>query len=51
MGFALNLHFYDMNYLQLPAPGGMPRRPPNSDKEVVKGLLEAFDKINENETE
>ena len=30
--FALNPHFYDINYLQSPAPSGMPRRPPNSDK-------------------
>jgi len=49
LGFALNPHFFKINY-QSPAPGGMPRHPPNSDKEVVKGLLEAFDKIGESET-
>ena len=45
LGFALNPHFYDINYLQSPTPRGMPRRPPNSDKEVVKGLLEALTKL------
>ena len=44
LGFALNPHVYDINYLQSHAPGGMSRCPPNLDKEVVKGLLKAFDK-------
>ncbi|KAJ8451048.1 hypothetical protein Cgig2_026857 [Carnegiea gigantea] len=47
LGCALNPHFYDIGY-QSPAPGGMPRRPPNMDKEVVKRVLEAFEKIGEN---
>lgn len=29
LGFALNPYFYDINYLQSPAPGEEPRRPPN----------------------
>ncbi|KAL6550574.1 hypothetical protein OROMI_021062 [Orobanche minor] len=51
LGFALNPCYYDNNYLQSPAPGGEPRRAPNCDLEVVQGVLEAFDKIGENEGE
>ncbi|WOH11921.1 hypothetical protein DCAR_0831417 [Daucus carota subsp. sativus] len=47
LGFALNPYFYDVNYLQSPAPGGEPRRAPNCDLEVVQGVLKAFDKIGE----
>jgi len=45
------LHFYDINYLKSHVPGGSLRHPPNSDKEVVKGLLKASDKTGENEIE
>ncbi|XP_074304319.1 uncharacterized protein LOC141639034 [Silene latifolia] len=51
LGFALNPHFYDANYLKTPAPGGLPRRPPNADREVVNGVLKAFDKIGEDAAE
>lgn len=51
LGFALNPFFYDTHYLQSPAPGGEPRRAPNHDKEVVEGVLKAFDKIGEDEEE
>lgn len=29
LGFALNPYFYDINYMQSPAPGEEPRRAPN----------------------
>uniref|UniRef100_A0A803N8L1 HAT C-terminal dimerisation domain-containing protein n=1 Tax=Chenopodium quinoa TaxID=63459 RepID=A0A803N8L1_CHEQI len=51
LGFALNPFFYDTNYLQSPAPGGVPRRAPNYDREVVQGVIKAFDKIGEDEEE
>ncbi|KAL8156125.1 hypothetical protein AgCh_001281 [Apium graveolens] len=51
LGFALNPYYYDTNYLQFPAPGGEPRRAPNCDREVVQGVLKAFDKIGEDEEE
>ncbi|XP_074299373.1 uncharacterized protein LOC141630454 [Silene latifolia] len=51
LGFSLNPHFYDANYLKTPAPGGLPRRPPNADREVVSGVLKAFDKIGEDAAE
>lgn len=51
LGFALNPFFYDVNYLNSPAPGGEPRRPPNCDWEVVNGVLRAFDKVGEDEEE
>ncbi|KAL2923287.1 Zinc finger BED domain-containing protein 4 [Bienertia sinuspersici] len=49
LAFALNPYYYDANYLQIPAPGGEARRAPNYDKEVVQGVLDAFDKIGEDE--
>ncbi|KAL9690375.1 hypothetical protein QQ045_010773 [Rhodiola kirilowii] len=51
LGFALNSFFYDINYLRSPAPGGTDRRAPNLDKEVVSGVLQAFEKIGEDESE
>lgn len=51
LGFALSPRFYDVRYLQTPAPGGLTRRPPNLDKEVVEGIMKAFHKIAENEKE
>lgn len=51
LGFALNPFFYDSKYLETPAPGGEARRAPNFDKEVVDGVLKAFDKIGESEEE
>ncbi|KAL9689223.1 hypothetical protein QQ045_033657 [Rhodiola kirilowii] len=51
LGFALNPFFYDINYLRSLAPGGTDRRAPNLDKEVVSGVLQAFEKIGEDESE
>ncbi|KAK1352226.1 hypothetical protein POM88_053490 [Heracleum sosnowskyi] len=51
LGFALNPFFYDINYLKSPAPGGESRRAPNCDREVVQGVLDAFDKVGEDEEE
>ena len=51
LGFALNPRFYDRQYLQKMAPGGMQRKAPNQDKEVVQGVMEAFGRISENEEE
>ncbi|KAL4587556.1 hypothetical protein LXL04_000428 [Taraxacum kok-saghyz] len=51
LGFALNPRFYDRHYLQKMAPGGMQRKAPNQDKEVVQGVMEAFGRISENEEE
>ncbi|KAL2929586.1 L-seryl-tRNA(Sec) selenium transferase [Bienertia sinuspersici] len=51
LAFALYPYYYDANYLQIPAPGGEARRAPNYDKEVVQGVLDAFDKIGEDEEE
>ncbi|XP_038709524.1 uncharacterized protein LOC120004292 [Tripterygium wilfordii] len=51
LGFALTPRFYDPRYLETPAPGGIARRAPNVDKEVVMGVMEAFEKIAENAAE
>ncbi|KAI3698708.1 hypothetical protein L2E82_42453 [Cichorium intybus] len=51
LGFALTPRFYDKHYLQKMAPGGMQRKPPNLDKEVVLGVMEAFRRISEDEEE
>ncbi|KAL4556082.1 hypothetical protein LXL04_038722 [Taraxacum kok-saghyz] len=51
LGFALNPRFYDRHYLQKMATGGMQRKAPNQDKEVVQGVMEAFGRISENEEE
>ncbi|KAK8697750.1 hypothetical protein V6N13_113888 [Hibiscus sabdariffa] len=51
LGFALNPFFYDSKYLNVEAPGGITRRAPNQDREVVAGVLKAFDRIGEDENE
>lgn len=51
LGFALNPRFYNKHYLQQLAPGGIPRKAPNFDKEVVVGVMKAFERIAENEDE
>lgn len=51
LAFALCPRFYDQEYLKKPAPGGMPRVAPNKDKEVMTGVLEAFQRISEDEAE
>lgn len=51
LGFALTPRFYDHRYLAMPAPGGTNRKSPNQDKEVIKGVMQAFDKITEDAKE
>ncbi|KAI3524020.1 hypothetical protein L1887_02614 [Cichorium endivia] len=51
LGFALSPKFNDRHYLQKLAPGGMARKAPNQDKEVVLGVMEAFKRIAESEEE
>ncbi|PWA46579.1 HAT dimerization domain, Ribonuclease H-like domain protein [Artemisia annua] len=51
LGFALTLRFYDKTYLSTKTPGGIPRKPPNQDKEVTDGVIDAFKSISENEEE
>nr|XP_017245443.1 PREDICTED: uncharacterized protein LOC108217105 [Daucus carota subsp. sativus] len=51
LGFALNPFYYDVNYLKSPAPGGESRRAPNCDREVVQGVLDAFDRAGEDQEE
>ncbi|GKB14317.1 uncharacterized protein Tco_0848240 [Tanacetum coccineum] len=38
LGFALTQRFYDKTYLTIKAPGGIPRKPPNLDKEVTNDV-------------
>ncbi|PRQ20008.1 putative ribonuclease H-like domain-containing protein [Rosa chinensis] len=47
VGFALTPRFYDREYLSKPAPGGLTRKSPNQDIEVITALMEAFNKIAE----
>ncbi|KAK9048331.1 hypothetical protein SSX86_032706 [Deinandra increscens subsp. villosa] len=51
LGFALNPRFYDARFLETLAPGGIKRKAPNLDKEVVQGVLEGFNRIAENRDE
>jgi hypothetical protein len=51
LAFALCPKFYDTDYLKTPAPGGIPRKAPNQDKEVMTGVLEAFRKITDCDAE
>ncbi|KAM7265067.1 hypothetical protein ACFE04_002750 [Oxalis oulophora] len=51
LGFALNPRFYDRTYLSKPAPGGASRKAPNKDSEVVEAVIEAFDKIYDDQEE
>ncbi|KAK8628654.1 hypothetical protein V6N13_009240 [Hibiscus sabdariffa] len=51
LGFSLNPFFYDYKYLNVEAPGGIARRAPNQDREVVARVLKAFDRIGEDENE
>ncbi|XP_004513749.2 uncharacterized protein [Cicer arietinum] len=51
LGFVLNPRFYDTHYLSTPAPGGIARKDPNQDKEVVTVVMQAFEKIFENAEE
>ncbi|KAK8533799.1 hypothetical protein V6N13_028514 [Hibiscus sabdariffa] len=51
LGFALNPFFYDSKYISVEALDGIARRAPNQDREVVVGVLKAFDRICEDENE
>ncbi|KAL7595929.1 hypothetical protein Lser_V15G28975 [Lactuca serriola] len=51
LGFALTPRFYDSHYLETLAPGGTLRKALNLDKEVVQGVMEAFNRISENRDE
>ncbi|XP_004499524.1 uncharacterized protein [Cicer arietinum] len=51
LGFALTPRFYDTHYLSTPAPGGIARKAPNQDKEVVTAVMQAFEKISKNAEE
>lgn len=48
LAYALSLPFYDSVYLESPALGGLTRKTPNLDREVMKGCMDAFDKISKN---
>ena len=37
--------------MKTPAPGGIPRKAPNQDKEVMRGVVEAFRKIADGDAE
>ncbi|KAL7225591.1 hypothetical protein ACSBR1_020873 [Camellia fascicularis] len=43
--FSLSPQFYDYTYVSTLAPSGTMRKRPNEDKEVVVGVLKAFEKI------
>ncbi|KAJ9567218.1 hypothetical protein OSB04_003184, partial [Centaurea solstitialis] len=51
LGFALNPRFYDRRYLEELAPVCLPRKAPNEDVEVIKNVMEAFERIAENKEE
>ncbi|KAK7282352.1 hypothetical protein RIF29_11044 [Crotalaria pallida] len=51
LGFALFPRFYDKYYLATPAPRGSARQAPIADAEVVKGVVDAFEKIGEDGAE
>ena len=48
LGFALSLKYYDTTYVSTTTPGGTTRKKPNQDKEVMNGVLQAFEKITSN---
>ncbi|XP_058006738.1 uncharacterized protein LOC110665762 [Hevea brasiliensis] len=51
LGFALTPRFYDHHYLETPAPGGVPRKALNLDKEVILDVMDTFGRIAENGAE
>lgn len=51
LAFALCPKYYDLQYLATNAPGGIARKAPNQDKEVMIAVIEAFDKISEDAAE
>ncbi|KAF8400216.1 hypothetical protein HHK36_013513 [Tetracentron sinense] len=48
---ALTPKYYDLDYLQLPAPGGGKRIHPNQDNDILDGVLEALSKITQDEAQ
>ena len=51
LGYALNARFYNKVYLEKLYLGGIARKAPNIDIEVVLGVMEAFKRIAENDEE
>jgi hypothetical protein len=51
LAFALNPKYYDRMYIDEPAPGGFVRKAPNKDSDVMKALLDAFNKIGDDASE
>jgi hypothetical protein len=51
LDFALCPKYYDLQYLATNAPGGIARKAPNQDKEVMIAVIEAFEKISEDAAE
>ena len=51
LAFALSPRFYDSYFLESPAPGGKARRAPNLDREVMEGVMIAFERICEDAQE
>ena len=51
LAFALNPKYYDQRYIEKPAPGGLVRKAPKKDPDVMKGVLEAIKKIGDDASE
>lgn len=51
LGFVLSPRFYDARYLEKLAPGGIRRKAPIRDKEVIDGVMQAFNCIAKNKDE
>ncbi|KAM0838595.1 hypothetical protein ACQ4PT_060883 [Festuca glaucescens] len=51
LAFALSPKYYDQAYLATPAPGGGQRKAPNEDTEVIQGVMDALNRIAEDENE
>jgi len=51
LSFALCPKFYYIEYLKTPTPRGIPRKAPNQDQEVMRGVVEAFCKIADDDVE
>ncbi|KAM0895676.1 hypothetical protein ACQ4PT_023688 [Festuca glaucescens] len=51
LAFALSPKYYDQAYLATLAPGGGKRKAPNDDKEVMQGVMQALNRIAEDQKE
>jgi len=51
LAFALRPKFYDSYFLESLAPSGVARRAPNLDREVMKEVMIAFERISEDAQE